>query len=296
MKKSLYLILALLTLLLSLACESTLDLDLPEYQRKLVINSFFTPDSAWKIGVSHSTGILSLEEPGVVENARITITDGTETYSLQPAAQAGVYSLPGVHPAENRSYRLQVAAPGFPEVWAEDHLPAAVHLVSMDTRQYTEIDDQGYGSTYIQLTLVLKDSPGEDNYYQIGLYTRHLSNDRYYYNSISFNTSTGALLDNGAEFGETGVTFFREAVFSDELFDGTDYRIILRKIDNNNSGRKRYLAISSVSRAYYLHVKNSRRHDSDDLSLFAEAQPYHGNIRNGLGIFAGYTTLILPLR
>ncbi len=296
MKKILYSLLTLLPALLNVACESGIDLDLPEYQRKLVINGFFSPDSAWKIGVSHSTGILSLEDPGAVENARITITDGSNTYNLQPAGQPGVYSLPGVYPVENHSYRLQVSAPGFPDVQAGNHVPSAVRLISMDTLHYAETDKYGYKNKYIQLSLLIRDNPGEDNYYQIGLYNLYHSGGRPYYSSIRFSTSTGAFLGEAPEFGETGVSFFREAVFSDELFDGEDYRIILKEIDNYNPADERYVAISSVSRAYYLYVKNIHHSENDDLSFFSEAQPYHGNIRNGLGVFAGFNTRILPMK
>ena len=147
----------------------------------------------------------------------------------------------------------------------------------------------------------IQDPPGETNYYQVSLYLVHV-----------FAHPEG--LDEGLSVGEAGTPLFHEGpfdhgldnpgralrgsdlqgaapFFKDTLFDGEAHEIELTGSIYRPSGDHRlYLQVLHISGTYYEWLKSARLHDDTRENVFAEPLSVRGNVENGYGIFAGYSS------
>ena len=56
-----------------------------------------------------------------------------------------------------------------------------------------------------------------------------------------------------------------------------------------------YLQVLYISEAYYQYLKTARLHDDTLANPFAEPLNVYGNVENGYGIFAGYSSRTFEL-
>ena len=281
------------TLILS-SCESIIEMDIPEEPPKLVINSFFNPDSTWKVSISKSQHILDNAELKNINDATVVIYNGSlapETLSL---SADGIYTSESGKPLVKTEYRIEANAPGYDMASSSDVIPEAIPIISVDTGS-TIID----ATKYTQLKVKFKDTPGTKNYYNLQLLARSYSYiyDQYYnlidsmpyLEAISFS-SRDVVFGSDEWFDSNG------ASFSDELFDGDLYSLILDiekyfTLDEFSNGKydKIYIRLKSTSAAYYSYATTFKKFKEVQGDPFAQPVQVFNNIDGGYGIFAGYS-------
>ncbi|MXW65146.1 MAG: DUF4249 domain-containing protein [Bacteroidetes bacterium SB0662_bin_6] len=237
------------------ACETVVDVAVPEHTPQLVVHGFFSPDSVWAVRLDRSADITGLEDVRglFVPHATVSVADATGSFSETLAhAGGGIYqSISGSRPVPGVAYTLRAETPGLPAVQAVSSVPAAtasiVELGRLDTSKTlveVYIDSFGnreeiYSSGRYRARFRITDPPGP-NYYKIELFQwSPIGEERFTgyrpvedepgnpaeFREISFGSNdTSFRGDDYAYFFDEpeldGEYDFYGALFADELFEG----------------------------------------------------------------------------
>lgn len=310
--------LRLLPLLIALsACEQVIEPDLPEHTPRLVVHSLFTSDGGWSAHVGRSTGILDLLPyvERVVADADVRLLAGEGDWrsrdrvvgELSFDEAARVYVLQDGDLQAGETYSLQVSAPGFETIRATDTVPALVP---------TTLRPGARGEFSIELEI--QDPPGEANYYQISLYQVFTGRGATRVEGRMSTRDPSIMADNRFDESFEEATFEGPApYFRDTLFDGETHEIELtytgdwiervgtiireeeeleeEQDDLEHPGFTAFLQVLYISEAYYKYLETARLHDDTRDNPFAEPLSVYGNVENGYGIFAGYSSRTFEL-
>ena len=294
------------------ACEQVIEPDLPEHTPRLVVHSLFTSDGGWSAHVGHSTGILDLLPyvERVVADADVRLLAGEGDWrsrervvgELSFDEAARVYVLEDGDLQAGETYSLQVSAPGFETIRATDTVPALVP---------TTLRPGARGEFSIELQL--QDPPGEANYYQISLYQVFTGRGARRVEGFLSTRDPSIMADNSFDEPFEEATFEGQApYFRDTLFDGQTHEIELtytgdwvervgtiireeEEDDLEHPGFTAFLQVLYISEAYYKYLETTRLHDDTRDNPFAEPLNVYGNVENGYGIFAGYSSRTFEL-
>ncbi len=290
-----------LTLLL-FSCIKEVDYDIPPMKQQVVVNGLFCPDSTFKIHISLSSS--TSVSPNFVENATVEIFKDNVSIGLLYHTLNGWYET-GVKPMVGKSYKLKVSVPNFDAVEAISSVPILPSILSSTYYTTSNVLDNsesgGISSKFPTDTkIIFKDDPNQLNYYEIG-------ENRFMYEQTR-ETDLSILSDSELDFNPR--TYF----FSDLLFNGSVKNLILRKGGyaeispwGTFYAQPFYdLKFKICSHEYYSfrkswtkHVfnQNSELNLNDPLTLVFLGDPIemYTNVKNGLGVFAGYNQTILTV-
>ena len=291
--------LRLLPLLIALsACEQVIEPDLPDHDPRLVVHALFTSDGGWSAHVGRSSGILeplSYRDRSVADAAVELLAGERIVSELRFNEAARVYVFEDGALQAGETYSLQVSAPGFETVRATDTVPAPVPT---SLRPGTRGD--------LSIELEIQDPPGEENFYQVSLYQVFTGRGATRLEGTLSTRDPSIMADNSVDESpfEEGTFEGRAPYFRDTLFDGRTHeieltytgawveggRILQEEDDLEHAGFTAYLQVLYISETYYEYLKTARLHDETRENPFAEPLNVYGNVENGYGIFAGYSS------
>ena len=280
------------------ACETVVEVPLPEHEAQVVAQSFFAPDSLWKVQVSNTVSFTSLAEPVGVVDATVEIWEGERLVERLPHRGAGTYASAARTPERGKQYTLRVSAPGHADAEGQARLPEPPQVVAF--KQYPIEIDTLIGLHVTRFEIELADPPGEDNFYGLQLRQQiEIIN----YNASEVTTtpwrrSSFASKDpvfNDSDVFDPEIRFYQDALFNDDFFAGRTYtlefeiRYTDRGTDPNiEVNRSFQIFFQSVSEDYFRYWKTAELQDQVGENPFAEPVQVHSNMTNGFGIFAGY--------
>ena len=287
-----------IVLALGAGCETSVEIDLPDYQPQLVVNGTFQAQTALAVQVTQSQGILEdgpLEE---VEQARVLLYEGdTLIDSLAPGRGYATYWA-RTRPQAGRTYTLRVSAPGFEDVEATDRLPAPVPF-DFEAEPHPERYE---GGRYYTLTLTLDDPADQEQFYALSFWSIDPYNRTR--EQVLFMSADPILRENdvfGEYLGEDERTYL-EAVFSDATIDGRRHRLRLNvwfntilRIDEEIV-QDYEVELATLSRHYYDFLRTRSLYRITSGNPFAEPVQVHSNVERGLGIFAGRSAVAWRMR
>ena len=292
------------------SCDIVVDLDIPEHQRVLVVNSILTTDSMINASISHSVGAFDASSISYVNNATVEVyedgillgeMDEQVSYSynyMDELDSTYVYNF-NQNPVAGKIYSYEIVHPDYEAVRAETTVPAAVKL---NVNDVTLLSEQDYEKHY-RVRFSFNDAP-EDNFYRL-----RLRNPNTYYGFDYFESNDASMISS-AGVQSDGATFYGdEALFNDEMFNGTEKEISIDFFDSNkffwgeepdDDFETEYtLELTSVSESYYTYIRSLRAHfDNQDQFIFAgEPVQVFTNIENGLGVLGSMSldTVLLEL-
>lgn len=295
-KKYIYIFIAVIPLIIS--CEKIIDIDIPDADRKIVLNGLINPDSLIEVNISRSMSILEDNKFVFLENASVTLfEDDTERGTLQYIG-SGDYKLLDFHPASGLSYRLEVESPDLKSVSAIAELPIPITIGEIDT---ASIEDS-WGNSSLKISFSIQDPP-EENFYALALFATRRSFDYDKFELADSMVTSQVYFDLLAS-GQGGVqdllvednatVYFNEKVFiADHLFNGTDFNLDL------SVGKYFFMEadtvwidvnVEHVSKSYYLYAASINKYNRTHGNPFSEPVSVYTNVENGLGIFTGYST------
>lgn len=299
------LFLSLLPALGIMGCETIIDVDLPEHEPTLVLNSYFGTDTTFIVSLHESKSILDASyDFKVVHDATIQLYAenqliGTFTESETESNNGfefGNYVLYH-YPEAGINYSIIASKSGFRTVEAQDAIP--LEKINPSIEEFKDVSDgEYYGDRKYQLTYSLNDPPGED-FYEVFLYAEmpeyeyyHDADTSYFY-LIGYRKNRIYYEEVGAELNEFEDNSVDPTLFSDKLFDGRKYThtieaTIFVNAINEDEKIKLYLEVKHVSKAYFRYKKSFGLQLDSEGNPFAEPAPVYNNIEGGLGIFAGY--------
>lgn len=290
------LIIVLVAVFYICSCETVVQLDVPQKDNQLVINSLFHPDSTFGITLSQSQHVLDDGEFKEVTGATAIVMDekGSELATLQEQ-EPGSYTS-NLKPKPGQSYQIEVSKSGFATATATDAVPR-------DSAQITKYEVKRVSNSHNSIRLsIWIDDPKSKDYYQ--LYGRE--NVTIYGEEIDTTLYEEEVYfaSDDPVFGDYGNNRQR-LFFDDVLFDGQ-----VKKLNIQTSvGRYQCSPMSDVcdqeievtlylrklSEAYFNYIETSFLQDDLNDDPFAEPVPVYDNIKNGVGIFGGFRVSEYPI-
>jgi hypothetical protein len=265
------------------SCDMVFDIDVPFEKKLLVVNSYINPDSVLSVSVSLNKHILDTLDHQPVVNAAVVIYENDIAIDQLVHRGSGRYtSNNNVKPSAGKTYKIEVSADKYDAVSAYSHIPNPAPLTMTEV---DEISDEGR----TKITLRFQDNSNETNYYQIKAYNRepHLEPGfvvRNFDYPVSLNID-----DPTAE--EQNIGDWGDGVFlKDLLFNGKEKEVVL-KAGIWGSGILTIEVRTISADLYDYEVTSSLQQNINDDPL---AQPInvYSNIKNGFGIFAGYSSAV----
>lgn len=295
--KSFIIVLSVVIILAS--CETVVDIDVPQESPSLVVNGHLNTDSSSiSFHLSKTDFILSESDFESISGANVALKEnGEEVGSFRETAD-GVYSS-DVAPVMGNTYELTVAKEGFNTVTAIGNIPnETIEIIDVSVE---EVDRDGFFENLVKVKI--KD-PGEvSNFYEVGIFS---------YEPV-YDFETGELNEEdsvinfvyleleGTEFEDSPEKFGNTVLVEDLFFNGLEYEFNLLVNsyyfsgdpffdDDDDDEKTLYVTVRNTSEDYYEYVRSVKIQNWNDGDPFAEPVIVEGNIQNGFGIFAGFTS------
>jgi len=271
----------LIFLIIIQACTKIIDIDLPEHEEKIIVNSFFTDGRPVKVHLSKSISVLEDSIP-LCENAFIQLLENNTV--IDTLNRSGDYYYSDVIPEVAKDYSLNISVPGMDSVICHDVIPEKVSIQSYKLTDSLMVDEDGLPIMQIEFNFT---DPPEINYYEISIEI-----DR---GGLWIQKNTDPVLVS------TGLLDYepRTLIFSDNLFDGTTTSVKVNySIQVNTGSGPQYdyilfVSFRSISESYYLYRQKQIVYQyslySDVFTGASEPVQLYSNINGGYGIFAGYS-------
>jgi hypothetical protein len=306
MKKYIFISLILTALF---SCTKTINFDDEGLADQLVLNSIIWPDSAFSASLNKSSSILTDRRIGQMTSGTLDLYENG-TLLTQITSPMGQFRAKDIKPKVGSTYRIVVNSNG-KQVEAETTIPNPVKVISLDT---TTIRDKN-NSKRLNFTVKIKDQEGDD-YYRITttseILTLIINSDgkgsRKYYlqkNQNSINSDDPVFNSLYNNFGGKTIDMGPSNeynIFPDNYFQGKEYSIQFQ-ISNSGYGNISYnsgygggkriyernvIHIQKLSKDLYNYLKYLELYNFYHDDPFSEPVPVYSNIKNGVGIFAGF--------
>ncbi|MDF1697364.1 MAG: DUF4249 domain-containing protein, partial [Saprospiraceae bacterium] len=222
--------------------ETTLELEIPEYEEQIVVSALLDNDRKKGIYISKTVGINDDVENTEIDNAEITLIAGNgESIQVMPSEPSNNYFdlnyelEEGVEFVPEETYTLEVSTPDGKQANCTVQMPSTPELISAKYREGggTTLD----GDKLNAIDIVLKDKPSQENFYRVALY----------YKLNSFPTYIQSN-DPAAEESSD----YNSLILNDIQFDGEEYRLQILYYDNGAPDTDEYtVRLSSISKDQY---------------------------------------------
>lgn len=275
----------LILLFLFSSCEKIIKMDIKDDRRRIVVNSFFSPDNLFSVNISKSLHILDNGEFQYIPDATVILYKNDILLDTLIYNNYGNY-IANLLPEINANYKITVTANGLESIVASDAVPSPIHIVSVDTAtvmysQNNGMDGSNPAEEMLRCKIKFQDQPGVKNYYLLQV----LGHEYHDYGpktgevNLWFDTDDPSVEDETVS--DAGATF-TDALFDGKLYDFTIYI-------NNRQTSNVYIVLASISKDFYLYWTSYTQFNYGDNSPFSEPVLVYNNIDKGFGIFAGYT-------
>lgn len=309
MKKYILFILMIVSIL---ACTKTLDFDDEGLANKLVFNGIIQTGDSFKANLSRSSSILSETGFGIPPmSANGTIQLYENGTLLSTVSSLGQFSFADIKPKAGASYRIVVNTEN-EMIEAQTTIPNKVEVISVDT---TSVKSNNLIFTFINLRI--KDPEGDDYYRIVSMretisYIQDNKGVRKYhraYNQFLIASDDPVFKSVYNNFGDEIIDGpdNEYSIFPDDYFNGKEVSVKFRTNpsyygDPSNPGMHGYgygygttqiyerneIHVQKLSKDLYNYLKYLKLYNFYHDNPFAEPVPIYSNVKNGIGIFAGY--------
>ncbi|MDD4645616.1 MAG: DUF4249 domain-containing protein [Bacteroidales bacterium] len=270
-------------LILSLiSCRDLVQDDFPDFMPIPTVNSILIADSTIQVHVSLAEKMDTTSLKGV-DNAEVKLfINNTFTENLVPVGDGCYHSTSTVEPG--KTYQCKVHIAGFGEVTCSDSLPTPNSILSTEHVATAGINQDGLPYSAIKFTF--RNTTGEHRYYQAVIW-QHTG--RWQPATLEEITDP-IILSEGLPI----------AVFSNDQIKGDSCTITLNySTGSSYSGGNTLpciLELRSISFDYYQYIRQLYLYNLGRFPEFLTGSgnvfSLHSNVRNGYGIFAGYSSCL----
>ncbi len=293
----------LILILLITSCVKEVNLRDFADEDKLVISSYLTTDSCFKVYLSKTFNQI---DTGMffIDGAEISIFDEYNTnIENLIISETGTYISKNIKIEEGKKYTIKTNYKE-QEIWAKDSIPFASEIIELKFTGNIIYTDDGDNNLEIEITFT--DDTNQSNYYEIASYIKCIDTtvfDNLWYYENEFNKYQKGYFESNDEIilcEDYELTdIFSINIFSDNCFAGNIQKIKFyyspTKLSGSNYINDHVLKIylRTISKNYYLYKKSLTKHIEGQYSDFwyGVANPInlYSNVNNGFGIFAGYS-------
>ena len=158
----------LLPAMVFFGCERDVEVDLPPYQKKLVVNGLIDNISPIAVTVSYSVGALDSFGPGFIGDATVILyEDGLELERLSYDNFENKYI--STHTGkEGKEYSIQVISQDFPPIEARTVFPGGNLQTVISFQDSTGTDEAGAPTGTLKVQF--NDPAEDDQYYMLNVF------------------------------------------------------------------------------------------------------------------------------
>ena len=282
--------------LMNLSCDTTTTIDLPKRPQHLVLNCI-AQDSTynrnlfnWVVSLSLSKGILESIPFDPVSNAVIAIYENNKllVVPIESPFNKGSYYFQNSYPTPGKSYRIEATAPPYGTVSASFIQPMPVMTDALEIKILGTNPVYEY-SRDVQFRVFLTDPAGE-NYYAISI-KRKTENSPFPGGAAGLNL---AFIDPA--YQEYNTPYTSTLIFKDTYFDGQktylDFKSIISDYPDDPPLNFYSVTLNNLTKEHYDYLKTAYIQASTRNDPFAQPIQVVNNIKNGYGIFTGFTQTV----
>ena len=200
MKKQLY-IYSILLSLLGASCEEVIEIDLNSSSPVLVAEGVLQTDSVTYFNLSYTKDYFTVEAAEKVSDAEVRITDNLGNVDTLISRGEGRYEAPRLRGQFGRTYTLSFTLDG-QSYEASSTLMSPTKIMSVEYEPMEMgMREQIQGKSYYIPTVVIRDAPNEENFYNFVFYVDGDRQEGYFLST-----------DRGADEGALEYTSFRLAI------------------------------------------------------------------------------------
>lgn len=294
-------------------CEKEINIDIVDFKPKIVVNALFQGGKKWNVEISKSKNVLAPAEEDKLDKAIVKIleVETGKSYFLESTGN-GRYSSNRELIKSGMEYEIKAAFPGLETVSARAKVPEPVvaKVTFAETLIFNDklalrvdfdiIDDPADNNYYIyEILNVFPNAPFDPNATPflespIKSWLSSVDGNTGYINDTSVKQSKLFLTDNN----------FRGSILNTSLVSFVEYQDInpqqpaqLDKADYIPDFSRSKLKVTAASEEMFKYYKSLElviQKRALNSSISTLIKPY-SNIDNGLGIFAGYNSIILEV-
>ena len=224
------------------ACETTVEVDIPQNTVQLTANALFNPDSMWKVELHQNRYVLDTTPFAPVPDATVKIKQqGRVVAELDYRGESiyyrnSFYTSSDSQPALGEDYTLEITHPTLGSVTANSRttpVPTPILSFVWDTLDIREIPN-AYGDVAYGVTIRLDDPP-EENFYSLVIATRRefivgrdIDNDGVLDPVLrEFSSSEVGMRSDDPTVDNPSDDYVSELLFKDVNFNGQEYELKL---------------------------------------------------------------------
>jgi hypothetical protein len=277
----------ILLLFLFTACELIVDVDVPFDGEQIVVDSFFDPDSLWKVTLSLNRHILDPNEINFkrVSDAVIEIHDENGLVTTLQYTENGKYVSLTEKPAAEKQYTMFVNSLKYGTVNAVSHAPVVTLIKSVEREDIIKGNER-----FTVFRLKIHDKKETKDFYHLKVdYTQEQYNNQS--GEIRSFTRSIPIGSDNPELSDQFISAEQGLLIKDVLFNGEETEIKFRIDAGHLSGITEFsIALKSISEDYFRYMATRQLQKEINGDPFAQPVNVFNNVTNGFGIFAGLST------
>jgi len=211
---------SLVILIILSSCEEVIDIDLNYSDPAFVVEAIIYKDSVCSVRLTRTTSFFTQEEPDLIDNATVTISDETSSEELQYVGN-GYYTGNTITGTEGSTYEIEIMHNGTTYTGVS-HMPVKTDIISVSFDKY-EVQStlNPLGETVFTIICEFGDNPDTDNFYMI----KYLENGKMIESNYFMLTEYDAI---GGTFSiEDNIITFSESIF----YEGGEVEVQVFSID-----------------------------------------------------------------
>lgn len=279
-------------------------MDIPENERKLVVNGVFNVGEPIRVTVSKSKSMLEQSNIESVDNAEIKLFEnGVYVTNLDTMNQIwsfsysydinnyyvdtifrNAYYSKNMVVAQDKTYSIEVSAPGIDKkATVEIKAPTLVPILKIDTM--TVKTDEW--SQYLHFDVLVSDPPNEENFYILSLKSTFTWSwtDEFEETHTEFYTNIEFIETDDVILGNSNFDYEYGLIFNDRLFNGRSQGIKFKKNYYSTGQHTTYqVVLQSITEEYFNYLVSSGLYSSGEGNPIAEPVSVKSNVNDGFGI------------
>jgi hypothetical protein len=284
-----------------LSCELVLDVNLPAQKAKLVVNSIISTDCVMVASITQSKDVLDTNYIyNEVQNVTMKVFDESGAvvdFAKRLTMYGETIYRSDKSPLPGQTYTIQVEAPGFDAVEGKTRFPDLVENLTV------EIDSSQILDFRIPIDVKFRDKPDQKNYYEVYLTFNTLVD----YWSIDYVTKDTLARITYTNWSRSALHFKKtdvhtgESLFSDTYCNGGQCNLKSSFSSQDYYGSNfeildLQIEVLNISPDYFDYLSTSDLQGKTKSDPFSQPVQVFNNIKNGYGIFAGYSKTIYKIK
>jgi len=270
------------------SCEKVIPFTGEVTQPKIVINSLFQSDNFWEVHLSSSLSVIDTGTLSNLENASVLILDNQNNLVEVLSHDSLGFYKGTTMPQAGQQYSIEVSAPSYASVTAEDQLPDSINISNVDTSSSSIGDNER-----MDISITFTDPINFRNFYRIEIEVGLVYEDDF--GTMEYFEFPASMILEDPVFENYGGGPVEQGLFTDNSFDGEEKTIeiqidnIIKEFDKVDELEIDHITLFlyNITEPTYLFSKSYQVYQSATGNPFAQPVQVYSNVTNGFGIFAG---------